>query len=173
MKQTTNGDSKTKQAEIDRLTEENDNLRRQLVIKSGQVEDLEQLDNAHGKEKERLMTEADQLRDQLLTMKRANSSLTDKVHRLTGPLATQAKEDERKTREIEQLKQDLACAQENIAELMGASGGGGRGGVGVNRGPNQKEAATAASDASHTCPVCNKTLRVSQAEFERHVDSHF
>ena len=173
MKQTTNDDSKTKQAEIDRLTEENGNLRRQLVIKSGQVEDLEQLDSAHGKEKEQLLTEVEQLQGQLLKMQRATSNLTDKIDRLTGQLATQAKEDERKMREIEQLKQDLACAQENIAELMGAGGGGGGGGVGVRDRKGTPPASTRASDASHTCPVCDKTLRVSQAEFERHVDSHF
>jgi DNA repair exonuclease SbcCD ATPase subunit len=172
-------DGKTKQAEIDRLTEQLGKLRGQLQIKDSEVEELEQLVDTRREEKKQLMAENEQLQAQLLKMQRASASSTGnseaKVHQLTKQLSTQAKESERKTREIEQLRQDLACAQENIAELMGASGGVGPG-VRATR-PTDRKATTPvdarAGDASHTCPVCDKTLRVSQAEFERHMNSHF
>ena len=175
IQQTKNDDGKRKQAEIDQLTKEIGDLRGQLQIKNAQVKNLEQVVSTRGAEKEQLVTETEQLQGQLLKMQRANRNLTDdneanaaKISQLTKQLSTQAKENEKKLRE---LKQELACAQENIAELMGASGGRG---VGVSR-PDPKATAVdvRASNADHTCPVCQKTLRVSQAEFERHVNSHF
>ena len=176
MQQTRNDDGKWKQAEIDQLIKEIGDLREQLQIKNAQVKDLRQLASTRGEEKEQLVTETEQLQGRLLKMQRASANLTDdneanvaKINQLTKQLSTQAKENERKSREIEQLKQDLACAQENIAELMGASGG-----AGVSR-PNPRATTVdvRASDTNHTCPVCQKSFRVSQAEFERHVNSHF
>jgi peptidoglycan hydrolase CwlO-like protein len=177
MQQARSDDGKTKQAEINRLTEQLSKLRGQLQIKDGEVEELEQLIDTRGEEKKQLMAENEQLQAQLLKMQRisTNSTGNSEVHQLTKQLSTQTKENERKTREIEQLRQDLACAQENIAELMGASGGVGAGARAAR--PTDRKATTPvdvrAGDASHTCPVCDKTLRVSQAEFERHVNSHF
>lgn len=179
-------DGKTKQAEMDRLTEQLGDLRGQLQIKNRQVKELQQLVDSRGEEKKRLTTENEQLQAQLVKMQRASASMTGnneanvaKVHQLTKQLSTQAKENEQKTREIKQLKQDLACAQENIVELMGASGGVGPGVRARPTRPTDRKTTTSAAaevrggGAGHTCPVCDKTLRVSQAEFERHVNSHF
>ena len=182
VQQTRNDDGKTKQAEINRLTEQLDDFRGQLQIKNRQVKELQQLVESRGEDKKQLMAEKDQLQAQLVKMQQAASARTTgnneanvaKVHQLTKQLSTQAKENDRKMREIEQLKQDLACAQENIAELMGASGGVGPRG---RARPTDREVTTPTEvrggGAGHTCPVCDKTLRVSQAEFERHVNSHF
>ena len=183
VQQTKNDDGKTKQEEINRLTEQLDDFRGQLQIKNRQVKELQQLVESRGEDKKRLMLEKDQLQAQLVKMQQASTSMTGnneahvaKVHQLTKQLSTQAKENAQKTREIEQLKQDLACAQENIAELMGASGSVGPGPGGRAR-PTDRKATTPpevrAGGAGHTCPVCDETLRVSQTEFERHVNSHF
>ena len=178
VQRTENDDGKAKQAEIDQLTEQLGDFRGQLQIKNRQVKELQQLVDSRGEDKKRLMSENEQLQAKLMKMQQASTSMTGnnedniaKVHQLTKQLSTQAKENAQKMREIEQLKQDLACAQENIAELMGASGG-------VGPGERARPKITTPTEirragAGHTCPVCDKTLRVSQAEFERHVDSHF
>ena len=180
VQQTRTDDGKTKQAEIGRLTGEIRELKRQLQSKNVQFEELNQLANTRGEEKKQLTNETEQLQGQLLKMQRVKASLTDdnetkqaEIDQLTERLASRDKEMERQTREIEQFKQDLACAQENIAELMGA--GPGAATVTPTAQSAREDHTLSTTIEDRTCPVCQAAIpgRVSQDEFERHVNSHF
>ena len=169
LQQARGNDGKTRTS---RLKGELDDLRRQLQVKSAQVEDL-------GREKEQLVTETVQLQDKLLKMQQARASLADdseakqfQITQLTARLVALSKELEQKTREGEQLRQELTCAQENIAELMGAASGAKYGQSASSTGTGDTRAG---ENCDHICPVCDKSLpgRISQREFERHVNSHF
>ena len=125
MQQTGNDSNKMKKAENDPLIEEIADPRGQLQIRKALVEDLCQLASTHGKEKEQLANTIEQLQQQLLKMQQIQASLINnneanlvRINELTVQLAAQNEEVDRKTKEIEKLKQNLACAQETVSEQM-------------------------------------------------------
>ena len=94
MEQSRRVDTKTKQVEINRLTAEIDDLKKQLQIKNTQVKELA---STRGEEKEQLAKEAESLKGELLaelvkcqqalqTSKRENSKLEEIVHQLRAQL---------------------------------------------------------------------------------------
>ena len=78
IKQVKTDDSKTRQAEIDGLMAEIDDLKNQLQIKGGQVKDLNRLASTRGEEKDRLAREVEKLKGEL-EQSRVDVSKTNQV----------------------------------------------------------------------------------------------
>ena len=102
------------------LQDEIAELRGQLQIKNAQVEDLNQLASTRREEKK-------QLQGRLLAMQQIRADLIEQneakqvnIDQLVGRLTVQGEENKELVKEVEQLKQELACTQENIAELVRA-----------------------------------------------------
>jgi chromosome segregation ATPase len=102
-------------------------LRGQLQIKNAQVEDLSQLASTRGEEKEQFAMEAEQLQGRLLEVQQIRADLIEQneakqeqIDQLVGKLTVQGEDNSDLVKEVDQLKQELACTQENIAELVGA-----------------------------------------------------
>ena len=121
-------------AEREDLKAELDDLKGQLQIKNAQVEDLSQLASTRGEEREELAkkgeelsTEAEQLQERLLEVQQIRADLIENVeakqfeiNQLAAEMALQRESIEKLTKENEDLKVEVACAEENVAELVGA-----------------------------------------------------
>ena len=85
LKQVKTDDSKTRQAEIDGLMAEVDDLKQQLQIKGAQVNDLNRLASTRGEEKDRLAREVEKLKREL-EQSRVDENTTNQVEisRLTA-----------------------------------------------------------------------------------------
>jgi serine/threonine protein kinase len=78
-------------------------------------------------EKNREIAEAEQLLVRLLEMQqimadliKQNEAKQERIDQLVGELTVQGEDNSDLVKEVEQLKQELACTQENLAELVGA-----------------------------------------------------
>ena len=123
-----------KDAEIKSAKDENtalkaeiSDLKGQLQIKNAQVEDLSQLASTRGEEKEELAKETEQLQERLLEVQRIRADLMEdkeaqqvELDRVVAQLDAKIEDIEKLNKQIDELKQDVACAEENVAELMGA-----------------------------------------------------
>jgi chromosome segregation ATPase len=112
---------------ISAMQAEVDDFRGQLQIKNAQVEDLSQLASTRGEEKEQFALAVEQLQGRLLEVQQVmanlikqNEAKQKQIDQLMGELTVQGEENSDLVKEVDQLKQKLACTKVNVAELVGA-----------------------------------------------------
>ena len=111
-------------AAIDRVSvmqAELDDLRRKLKIKNAQVEHFRQLASTCGEEREQLAQEAEKLQGRLLEVQQIRADLIElneakqvRIDQLVGQLTVQDEDNSDLVKQVEQLKKELACTQENV-----------------------------------------------------------
>lgn len=109
------------EGEVVVLTHENEDLKQQIQIKESQVDDLQRLVGTRGEELELTSEKLKESEMQIAELHALCAELREEVVQLQGSFrvdinAALATKDER----IEKLEQELACAQANVAELIGA-----------------------------------------------------